>query len=149
MHEPTGPETGTDRMGLIDDLSLLTWLATGDLDVYLRYSEGPVQDGAGSRDYEADVPLPGLSVTPLRPEPWWPRPAADWVARRVMKYADLAESSPRRRPWVLTGRVVGTGPDHEPLLADPQPLAWVGRRALDQAVRRYRERFTPGRDSTD
>ncbi|MEU6969073.1 DUF6098 family protein [Kitasatospora aureofaciens] len=140
--------SGEDGMGLIDDLALLTSLATGDLDVYLRYSEGPDGDGALSRDYEADVPLPGLSVTPLRPEPWWPRPAADWVARRVMKYADLAESCPQRRPWVLTGRVVGAGPDHEPLIADPLPLAWLGRNVLDEAVRRYQERFTPGRDST-
>ncbi|MFJ8622230.1 DUF6098 family protein [Kitasatospora sp. NPDC093550] len=150
MHDATDGSSGEAGMGRIEDLALLTCLATGDLDVYLRYSQGPDADRAGgSRDYEADVPMPGLSVTPLRPEPWWPRPAVDWVARRVVKYADLNESCPDRRPWVLTGRVVGAGPDHEPLIADPLPLAWVGRRALDEAARRYHERFAPGRASTD
>ncbi|MFD0275149.1 DUF6098 family protein [Kitasatospora sp. NPDC127111] len=136
-------------MSLVDDLGLLTALATGDLAVYLRYSEGPRADDAASRDYEADVELPGLSVTSLRPEPWWPRPAADWVARRVVKYATLAENCPERRPWILTGQVVGTGPDHEPLIADPLPLAWLGPELLAQAERRYRERFATGRDSTE
>ncbi|MFF7457039.1 DUF6098 family protein [Kitasatospora sp. NPDC008115] len=136
-------------MELIDDLELLTDVATGDLDVYLRYSRGPEADAAGSLDHEADVPLPGLSVTPLRPEPWWPRPAADWVARRVFSYAHLAEKRSDRRPWILTGRVAGTGPDHEPLIAEPLPLAWLGPKLLAQASERYRERFARGRDSAD
>jgi hypothetical protein len=48
--------------------------------VYLRYSEGPEEDliRRSSRDYEADVELPGLSVTVASPEPWWPGPAEDW-----------------------------------------------------------------------
>ena len=59
--------------------------------VYLRYSEGPEEDlgHRSSRDYEAGVDLPGLSVTVASPEPWWPRPVEDWVARRLCKYADL------------------------------------------------------------
>ncbi|MGA5820945.1 DUF6098 family protein [Kitasatospora sp. NPDC094028] len=102
----------------------------------------------GPTPSQADVRLPGLSVTPPRPEPWWTRPPADRVARRVMKYADLAASCPERRPWLLTGRVVGAGPDHEPLIADPLPLAWLGPDVLHEAAHRYRERFAPGRDST-
>lgn len=149
MHDAGAGAAVHDAMGRIDDLALLTALATGDLDVYLRYSEGPGADTVGSRDYEADLRLPGLSVTSLRPEPWWTRPAVDWVARRVVKYADLAADHPERRPWVLTGRVVGVGPDHEPLIADALPLAWLGPRVLDEAARRYHRRFTPGRDSTD
>jgi hypothetical protein len=55
--------------------------------VYLRYSEGPEEDliRRSSRDYEADVELPGLSVTVASPEPWWPGPAEDWVARRLCR----------------------------------------------------------------
>ncbi|GAA1392608.1 hypothetical protein GCM10009639_24530 [Kitasatospora putterlickiae] len=136
-------------MELIDDLELLTALATGDLDVYLRYSQGPEADSAGSLDHEADVPMPGLSVTPLRPEPWWPRRAADWVTRRVFSYAHLAEKRSERRPGLLTGRVVGLGPDHEPLIAGPLPLARPGPKLLTQAAEQYRERFTRGRDSAD
>jgi hypothetical protein len=38
--------------------------------LFLRYSEGPEADSSGpSRDYEADVCLPGLSVTVVSPEP--------------------------------------------------------------------------------
>jgi hypothetical protein len=136
-------------MGRIDDLTLLTTFATGDVEVYLRHSEGPETDGEHSLDYEAGVPLPGLSVTALRPEPWWPGPAIDWVAREIFKYAQLSESCPERRPWVLTGRRVGSGPDREPLLADPLPLAWLGPDVLAEAEQRYHRRFTPGRDSTD
>src|SRR5215218_229520 len=86
--------------------------------MYLRYSEGPEEDldgGGSSRDYEADVELPGLSVTVVSPEPWWPRPVEDWVARRLCKYAELGEEEDRY-PWLLTGQVVGNGPDHEPLV---------------------------------
>ncbi|BFV60226.1 hypothetical protein KCMC57_up53300 [Kitasatospora sp. CMC57] len=37
-------------MERIDDLALLTALATGDVDVYLRYSAGPGTDGGSSLD---------------------------------------------------------------------------------------------------
>jgi hypothetical protein len=136
-------------MRTIDELEELTELATGSAELYVRYSVGPEADAQRpSRDYEADLDLPGLPVATLRPEPWWCRPAQDWVARRVCKYMELAHRAPDRRPWVLTGHVVGCGPDHEPLLASVEPIAWLGARALDQAYARYHERFDVGRDST-
>ncbi|WP_203416559.1 DUF6098 family protein [Jiangella ureilytica] len=114
----------------------------------VRYSKGPASDAkAGpSRDYEAGVDLPGWSVTTLEPESWWPRPPADWVARRLCKYDELDE--PGRFAWLLTGRVVGQGPDHEPLVTDIEAVARVGRSALAEARRRYEERFDVGRGST-
>jgi hypothetical protein len=116
--------------------------------LFLRYSHGPVADLEGpSRDYEAGVDLPGLSVTTLAPEPWWPRPAEDWVARRVCKYLSLTRGDDGRRPWVLTGTVVGYGPDHEPLVTGQQPVAWISERVVAQAHARYRQRFAVGRDS--
>lgn len=130
-----------------DELSRL--VDRGDV-LYLRYSKGPAadaQDGP-SRDYESGVDLPGLSVTTLSPEPWWNRPASDWVARRVCKYAELGEEN-GRRPWVLTGRVVGYGPDHEPLLVDVEPVAWLDPVVVEESHRRYHERFDPGRDSSE
>lgn len=118
--------------------------------LFIRYSEGPEADrDSPSTDYEADVDLPGWSVTPIDPEPWWTRPAIDWVARRVCKYADLADKDPDRRPWLLTGRVAGRGPDHEPLLADIEPVAWLSRATLDEALDHYRRVFHVGRDSAD
>jgi hypothetical protein len=137
-------------METIDDLDRLTELACGDPDLYLRYSRGPEADASGiSRDYEAEVDLPGLPVTTLRPEPWWARDPVDWVARRVCKYLDLARQDRQRRPWVLTGAVVGNGPDHEPLIGDPRPIAWLGDALVAAARHRYREHFDVGRDSND
>jgi hypothetical protein len=62
---------------------------------------------------------------------------------------DLADGAPDRRPWVLTGEIVGNGPDHEPLVVDVEPIAWIGESALDQARRLYEDRFDRGRDSTE
>ncbi|MBC7300641.1 MAG: hypothetical protein H5T78_06785 [Nocardia sp.] len=117
--------------------------------VFLRYSHGPGTDAhdGPSRDYEAQVTMSGLSVTTMRPEPWWPRPALEWVARRLCKYADLGAEQ-GRFPWLLTGRVVGAGPDHEPLVTAVHPLATIDRRAVTEARRLYHERFHVGRDST-
>src|SRR3954465_15788384 len=100
--------------------------------MYVRYSEGPEEDlrGGSSRDYEADVDLPGLSVTVAPPEPWWPRPVEDWLARRLCKYAELGAAA-GRFPWLLTGRHVGNGPDHEPLVDEVRPVARVD----DEVVR--------------
>jgi hypothetical protein len=118
--------------------------------LYLRYSTGPEEDlrHRSSRDYEADVELPGLSVTVASPEPWWPRPVEDWVARRLCKYADLGAAN-GRFPWLLTGRVVGNGPDHEPLVDQVRPIARVSDGALREAVCVYHERFRAGADSRE
>lgn len=122
-------------------------VADRDEVIYLRYSRGPVDDAQRpSHDFEADVDLPGLSVTVVTPEPWWPRPARDWIARRLCKYAELGEQR-GRYPWLLTGRVAGFGPDHEPLIADPVALAPVAMTVVDEALRIYKENFDVGRDS--
>jgi hypothetical protein len=138
----------TSGLPSVDSLHDLAALLADRPDVFIRYSKGPDADAADpkSRDYEADVELPGLSVTTLNPEPWWPRPAIDWVARRVCKYAELATED-ERRPWLLTGRQVGVGPDHEPLVVDVRPLAWIGPRALEEALTHYRRLFDVGQDS--
>jgi hypothetical protein len=128
-------------------MSWYVW-SDGGLHVYLRYSHGPDADAEGgpSRDYEADVDLPGLSVTTIGPEPWWPRPAADWIARRIGQYAQLG-AEPGRFPWLLTATIAGRGPDHEPVVVDVQPVARIGEAALKTALDRYRERFEVGQDS--
>lgn len=136
-------------MRMVADLDELAALVDDHPEVFVRYSRGPDDDAAHpSRDYEAGLEMPGLSVTPLRPEPWWTKPAIEWIARRVCKYMDLADSKPDRRPWVLTGKVVGYGPDHEPLVGEVQPLAWISADALEQARHCYRACFHVGRDST-
>jgi hypothetical protein len=135
-------------MRTIDDLDELVEVVAREPAVFVRYSHGPDRDAEGaSRDYEAGVDLPGLSVTPVTPEPWWTRPAVDWIARRVCKYMDLADGEPDRRPWILTGEIVGNGPDHEPLVADVAPIAWLGERALQQARTCYEQRFNVGKAS--
>lgn len=139
-----------DRLPTVESLDDIVGLAESGVEVFVRYSEDPWQDTTSvSYDYEADVELPGVSATVVRPEPWWTRPAIDWVARRICKYLDLAEKDRSRRPWLLTGRVVGNGPDHEPLVADIAPIAWIGETALKQAKALYLNRFRVGRDSAD
>jgi hypothetical protein len=140
--------TSSPQLAVADSLREITDLVRAHETVYLRYSEGPEADleRRFSRDYEADVDLPGLSVTVVSPEPWWPRPVEDWVARRLCKYAELG-AAPGRYPWLLTGRAVGNGPDHEPLVDDVRPLARVAEDAVHEAVRVYHARFTPGEDS--
>jgi hypothetical protein len=134
---------------LLEDLEELVCFVQNHEGVLLRYSAGPRADAESgpSRDYEAGVVLPGLSVTTVEPEPWWPRPAEDWIARRVCKYAELGEEQ-GRYPWLLTGDIIAYGPDHEPLVVEVRPLARIGMVALDQAKDLYRKRFDVGRTST-
>lgn len=120
-------------------------LATFHGPLYVRYSRGPAADAVeASEDAEAGVTMPGLSVTSLTPEPWWSRPPEDWVARRLCKYLDLQKDAPDRRPWLLTGVVVGFGTDHEPLIGAAQPCGWVSDEAVATAQQLYRERFDVG-----
>ena len=133
---------------MIGELGQLAEIACGCRDTYLRYSGGPEADARQtSRDYESGLELPGLSVVPLTPPDWWRRPVADWLVRQVCKYAQLGEGDADRYPWILAGRIVGRGPDDEPLVADPQPLAVLSDGLVDEARSHYHERFEVGRDS--
>ncbi|HEU5356275.1 MAG TPA: DUF6098 family protein [Actinocrinis sp.] len=144
-----GATDDADDLPVIDDFQALVDTVIAHEQVFIRYSRGPQTDGPRSMDYEAEVELPGLSVTNLTPESWWSRPSADWIARRVCKYAELSEGRPEQRPWVLLGRVVGNGPDHEPLVVDVKPLGWIGPQAAQEALERYRRVFKAGRGSDD
>jgi Family of unknown function (DUF6098) len=138
---------GSD-LPVVDDLVSVTQLVKQRSDLFLRYSKGPTTDAdTVSRDYEAGVDLPGLSVTTIAPEPWWPRPIEDWVARRICKYAELGEQDDRF-PWLLSGRHVANGPDHEPIVELHEPIARLTPQALHQAKQWYRRRFEVGQDST-
>jgi len=133
----------------LNDLESVVAVVEQHSDLFLRYSEGPAADiGSVSRDYEAGVDLPGLSVTTIAPEPWWPRSVKDWVARRICKYDELGDED-GRFPWLLVGRQVAVGPDHEPIVDQWAAIATVDRRALQQARRWYRHRFQIGQDSTE
>jgi hypothetical protein len=133
---------------LVRTLEGLAGLLAAGLDVHVRYSAGPEADSkAASKDYESGLELPGLATLALEPPAWWTRPVADWLARQICKYGHLAEQDSERYPWLLTGREVGRGPDNEPLLADPWPLARLDAGVLDEARRRYHERFEVGRAS--
>jgi hypothetical protein len=101
-----------------------------------------------SCDYESGLELPGLSVNPLDPEPWWTRPSVDWIARQLCQYRHLKEHADETRvAWVCRGRLVGRGPDCEPLLDPVTPVALLAESLLDQAEQHYREQFDVGRDS--
>jgi hypothetical protein len=151
-----GPTTATDESRGTGGLPVLRSLAEvaevvqRRRGVCVRFSRGPEWDrGEASVDYESGLELPGLSVNPLSPEPWWTRPLEDWLARQLCQYAHLLDDADEHRvAWLLVGDEVGRGPDCEPLLAEAVPLALVERSALDEAERRYRDRFRVERDST-
>jgi hypothetical protein len=131
-------------VGSLDELAALT-TARGPL--YVRFSAGPDTDASEtSRDHESGCLLPGLSVNPLRPEPWFDRPAVHWVARQLVQYAHLDE--PDRFAWVLAGREVGRGPDCEPLVADVEPVVRVPSVVVEEARDVYEREFAAGDDGT-
>ncbi|WP_350348308.1 DUF6098 family protein [Agromyces sp. G08B096] len=138
-----GPDAG-DAVPPIDTIAALA-RALGEQPAYIRYSEGPSDDlTRGSIDTESGLELPGLSVNPLDPEPWWTRPVEDWLARQLCQYKHLHDRNPDRRAWLVRGRVVGRGPDCEPLLADVEFEAELDETLLAEAEERYHERFDAG-----
>ncbi|MEY9213242.1 hypothetical protein ABH917_002688 [Thermobifida halotolerans] len=156
VREPMRTSSGTEqeshdtRLPVVEGLEALVSLVAGaERPLYLRHSRGPDADSASvSRDYESGLTLPGLSATVLTPEPWWTRPLADWLARQICKYVEITDSADDRAAWVLSGRVSGRGPDHEPLLTDVTPMAWLSEATVEEARHRYTARFDVGRDST-
>jgi hypothetical protein len=113
--------------------------------LYVRFSAGPVADAATvSRDHESGCLLPGLSVNPLNPEPWWGRQLEHWLARQLCQYAHLL--APDRYPWALTGEIAGRGPDCEPLLVATTAVASIDHGVVDEAARLYARVFRPGAD---
>lgn len=105
--------------------------------LYVRWSRGPHTDlrATTSSDDLTGIPLPGLSVNALAVEPWWDgRPLRLWVARRLYDYCHLRrEKGPGVRPWVLSGREVGRGPDNEPLVQQATPIAWIDAEVISEA----------------
>ncbi len=133
-----------DKVASLDELAAL---AVARAPLYVRFSAGPDADASEeSRDHESGCVLPGLSVNPLNPEPWFDRPPLHWVARQLVQYAHLEEAG--RYAWVLTGREVGRGPDCEPLLADVDPVARVPSDVVREARELYERVFDAGDDGT-
>jgi len=137
------------RIRTLDELDELVTLLGPDQSPYLRFSAGPDADATESSvDGESGCLLPGLSVNPLRPEPWWTRPAVQWLARQVRQYAHLEDAS--SYAWVLTGEVVGHGADCEPLVAGMRPVAALDDAVVEEAAAVYRVSFDVGaRPGTD
>ncbi|WZU30636.1 hypothetical protein Rruber_00082 [Rhodococcus ruber] len=131
-----------DDMQVITGLDQLAALVAGNPLLYLRFSRGPAADAADgpTRDRAANLTLPGWSVLPVAPEPWWRRPVEDWVARRIHRYA-AGDETDGRFLWLLEGTMVGRGLDQEPLVIDIRPYARLSPKVLWEAERRYRERF--------
>ncbi len=137
--------TADSHLHSITSLDELVELVQAEPGLHLRFSSrAPTQDGP-SIDAESGLEMPGVSVNPLTPEPWWTRPLRDWLARQVCNYVHLKEHEERRRPWVLRGEVTGRGPDNEPLLDHAEAVAVLGDELLGEAKQRYHEVFDVGR----
>lgn len=134
----------------VDDWRDLQDLVVSQGPLFVRHSDGPAHDAiGGSTDTESGLVLPGLSVNPLSPESWWTRSLGDWLARQLRQYAHLSEGSAHRFAWVLQGRVVGRGPDCEPLLDRVRPIAPLSSGLLVSAAERYARAFDAGRGPLD
>jgi len=134
-----------DPFGSVGSLEELAALVSRRAPLYVRFSAGPDADATEtSVDHESGCELPGLSVNPLVPEPWFDRPAVHWVARQLVQYAHLDE--PDRFAWVLAGDEVGRGPDCEPLVAGVEPVARVPEEVVREAHRLYEDVFDVGDD---
>ncbi|WP_318205192.1 DUF6098 family protein [Streptomyces sp. SCL15-4] len=130
-------------MSAPDDLPVVSTLADAAALVrrrqglYVRWSKGPGADlhKASSTDELTGVAMPGLSANPLDVEEWWRGRSVElWVARRLYDYAHLPhDKGPGVRPWFLTGRERGRGPDNEPLVADVEPLCWIADEVIEEA----------------
>lgn len=132
-------------MKRFDCLHELEMLVADGVRLFVRYSHGWERDReSGSIDTESGLELPGLSVNPLNPEPWWTRPLSDWLARQLCQYKHLMEKDPSRFPWVLRGTCVGRGPDCEPLLVDVEPVAVLSPGLISEATLIYRSNFAAG-----
>ena len=132
-------DSGMPVIASLDELADAVRSRNRGSDLYVRWSRGPDHDlphgpiaHQPSHDPLTGVPLPGLSVSPLRVEQWWgDRPVQFWVARRLCGYRQ-----PRRvdvtdgRPWLLVGDLRGRGPDNEPLVACRRPVAWIDQRVV-------------------
>lgn len=143
MRSADAEDAELDELDSLDELDALVERMPG---LHVRYSEGFEHDrDEASVDTESGLELPGLSVNPLDPQPWWTRERADWLARQLCQYKHLRERNPKRIALVLRGRMVGRGPDSEPLLTDVEPVARLSDALLDEAEARYRTRFDAGR----
>ncbi|KZB79316.1 DUF6098 family protein [Amycolatopsis regifaucium] len=122
-------------MQQVTSLRELADLVRGRKELYVRWAPSPEHRPGTSRDELTGVELPGLSVNPLEPEPWWrDQPLDLWLARKLYDYCHLQHERRRdTKPWVLSGRIAGTGPDNEPLLTDPEPVARISTDVLDEA----------------
>ncbi|WP_128374553.1 DUF6098 family protein [Streptomyces cavernae] len=129
--------TTADDLPVLGSLGEVAALVERNPRLFVRWSHGPAADlgSAESTDELTGVRMPGLSANPLGIEPWWEDRSPElWVARRLHDYSHLPrDKGPGVRPWVLLGRVVGRGPDNEPLVGDVEPVAWIDESVIEAA----------------
>lgn len=125
MHEVTTLDALADLVEHADRELFVRWSRDVDGDL----------DAGTSRDELTGIGLPGLSANGLAPEPWWDgRELRTWVARKLYDYHRLRWIRGDARPWVVTGRVAGRGPDNEPLVCDATVVARIDEAAVHEAV---------------
>lgn len=127
------------RSRSIDSLYEVESLLRRHPQLHVLAAHEPSFSGLVSIDAESGLALPGLPAHPLQPEEWWYRPIGDWLARQVTHLAEHRIDADAL--WLASGRVVGRGPDGEPLLADAAIIGVLGEPAIAEAGDRYRQRF--------
>jgi hypothetical protein len=134
--------------------ALVELVLSADAPMYVRFSPTVDLDGTDeSVDHESGLPLPGLSVNPLRPPAWWQAHAPEeWIARQVRTYQHLKERDDVRRCWIVAGTITDRGPDNEPLLADVEVVGVLTDAAVEECAERQstsaRDEDTPNHDGS-
>jgi hypothetical protein len=142
----TGKQPTIPELTSIDDV--VDVVAKARRPVFVRFSES-TPDGLDepSVDHETGLELPGLSVNPLDPPPWWHgRELEEWVIRRICTYAHLQIREPERACWLVQGAVVDRGPDNEPLIIPDAVLAKI---ASDVVAECWNRRVQAGLEEPD
>lgn len=122
----------------IETLQELVDLTNDRDDLFVRWCADAEEDRerGTSLDELTGVELPGLSANPLAVEPWWKdRPIEVWIARRLHDYRHLQRKRDEQvRAWVLSGDVVGRGPDNEPLVNCREVVAVLSDDVTEKAA---------------
>lgn len=139
MSDTSGPRPSTPGTPVLASLAAVTRFVAGTCEMlHLRVGHPDDDLATPSTDHESGLVLPGLSVNPLSPPPWWTgRPLAWWVARQICAYAHLLDADRSRRCTVVVGTEVGRGPDNEPLLTGIRRVAVIDASAVEEARRRH------------
>jgi hypothetical protein len=137
LDDPAGAASDVPVLRTIEEVVELVRRSPTDL--YVRFGDPDDDLRCPSVDHESGITMPGVSVNPVSPPPWWQgRSLAAWIVRQICAYAHLREHDPQRACVLVSGTIADRGPDNEPLLNDASLVAVLAPEVVEEAQRRHR-----------